>query len=129
MGVLSHAQSQMMVESGRRKRVRKSRVALGPLRFLMFHRRKAGRPASVELFEEFQRLRQIGEFIHEVELRQKRMPHVFKLRAVSQPSGELLAPRWGDLVNDASGAALGRRASRPQQLLLLHPFQGWIDLA
>jgi hypothetical protein len=129
VGVLSHAQSQMLVESSRGKSVRKSRVALGPLHFLMFHRRKAGRPASVELFEELQRLRQIGELIHKVELRQKGMTHVFKLRAVSQPSGELLAPGCGDFVNDAPGAALGGSASRSQQLLFLHPFQGWIDLA
>lgn len=57
------------------------------------------------------------------------MPHVSKLRFVPQPSGKLLAPGCGDLVNDASGAALGGRATRSQQLLFLHPFQGWIDLA
>jgi hypothetical protein len=74
-------------------------------------------------------MRQIGELIHEVELRQKGMTHVFKLRAVSQPSGELFAARRGDLVNDASRAALGGRAARSQQLLFLHPFQGRIDLA
>jgi hypothetical protein len=82
MGVHSHAQSQMVVESGQGKSVRKSRIALGPLRFLMFHRRDARRPAGVELFEKSQSVRQIREFIHEIDLRQKGMPHVFKLRIV-----------------------------------------------
>jgi hypothetical protein len=83
----------------------------------------------VELFEKSQCVRQIGELIHEVDLRQKCMAHVSKLRLVPQPSGKLFAPACGDLVNDASGAALGSRAARSQQLLLLQPFQGRIDLA
>jgi hypothetical protein len=57
------------------------------------------------------------------------MPHVFKLRIAAQPSGQRFAARGGDLVNDAAGAALGGRAAGAQQLLPLHPFQGWIDLA
>jgi hypothetical protein len=74
-------------------------------------------------------VRQIRELIHQVDLRQKRMPHVFKLRPVPQPSGQFFAPACGDLVNDASGPALGSRAARSQQPLFLHPFQAWIDLA
>ena len=69
VSVLSHAQSQMLVESSQGNSVRKSGVALGLLLFLIFHRRKARRPSSVELFEKFQRIRQIGELIHEVDLR------------------------------------------------------------
>jgi hypothetical protein len=83
----------------------------------------------VELFEKFQGVRQIREFIHEVDLRQKCMSHVSKLRLVPQPGGKLLAPGCGDLVNDASGAALGGSTARSQQPLLLQPFQAWIDLA
>jgi hypothetical protein len=83
----------------------------------------------VELFEKSQRVRQIRELIHEVNLCQKGVPHVSKLRFVPQPSGKLLAPGCGDLVNDASGAALGGSAARSQQLLLLQPFQAWINLA
>src|SRR5262249_55919047 len=67
--------------------------------------------------------------IHQVDLRQKGMPHVSDLRPVPQPSDKLFAPRCGDLINDASGAALGGSAARPQQPLLLQPFQAWIDLA
>jgi hypothetical protein len=69
MGVLPHAQSQMLVESCQGKPVRKSGVALSPLLFLIFHRRKARRPASAELFEKSQGVRQIGELVHEVDLR------------------------------------------------------------
>jgi hypothetical protein len=83
----------------------------------------------VELFEKFQCVRQIRKLIHQVNLRQKGMPHVSKLRLVPQPSGKLLAPCCGDLINDASGAALGGSAARSQQPLLLQPFQAWIDLA
>jgi hypothetical protein len=72
---------------------------------------------------------QIGELIHQVDLRQKGMPHVAKLRFVPQPSGKLFAPSCGDLINDAPGAALGGSAARSQQPLLFHPFQGRIDLA
>ncbi len=129
MSVLPHAQSQMLVESRQGKTVRKSRVAPRPLFFLVFHRLKARRPACMELFEKSQGMRQIGELIHEVDLRQKRMPHVFKLRLAAQPGGQRLAPGGGDLVNDASRAALGGRAAGSQQFLLLHPFQGGIDLA
>jgi hypothetical protein len=57
------------------------------------------------------------------------MPHVFELRIILQPRGELFAPGCGDLVNDASGAAFGGSAARPQKLLLLQPFQARIDLA
>jgi hypothetical protein len=74
-------------------------------------------------------VRQIRQLIHQVNLRQKGMPHVSKLRLVPQPSGKLLAPGCGDLINDASGAALGGSAARSQQPLLLQPFQAWIDLA
>ena len=72
---------------------------------------------------------QIRELIHQVDLRQKAMAHVSELRPVPQPSDKLFAPRCGDLINDASGAALGGSAARPQQPLLLQPFQAWIDLA
>jgi hypothetical protein len=74
-------------------------------------------------------MRQIGELIHKVDLCQKGVPHVVELRFVPQPSGKLLAPGCGDLVKDASGAALGGNAARSQQLLLLEPFQAWINLA
>jgi hypothetical protein len=57
------------------------------------------------------------------------MPRVCKLRLVPQPGRKLFAPGYGDLVNDASGAALGGGAARSQQTLLLQPFQAWIDLA
>ena len=83
----------------------------------------------MELFEKFQGVRQIGELVHEVDLREKGMPHVSKLRLVPQPSGKLFAPCYGDLINDASRAALGGSAARSQQPLLLQPFQAWIDLA
>lgn len=83
----------------------------------------------MELFEKFQCVRQIRELIHQVDLRQKGMPHVSKLRLVPQPGGKLFAPSCGDLINDASGAALGGSAARSQQPLLLQPFQAWIDLA
>jgi len=72
---------------------------------------------------------QIRELIHQVDLRQKGMPHVSELRLVPQPGGKLFAPCCGDLINDASGAALGGSAARSQQPLLLQPFQAWIDLA
>jgi hypothetical protein len=127
--MLSHAQSHMVVESSQGKIVRKSGVALGPLLFLIFHRLKARRPARVELFEKSQCMRQIRELIHKVDLCQKGMPHVFKLRFVPQPGGKLLAPGCGDLIKDASGAALGGGAARSQQLLPLQPFQAWINLA
>jgi len=129
MCMLSHAQSHMVVESSQGKIVRKSGVALGPLLFLIFHRLKARRPARVELFEKSQCMRQIRELIHKVDLCQEGVPHVSKLRFVPQPSRKLLAPGCGDLVNDASGAALGGSAARAQQLLLLQPFQAWINLA
>jgi hypothetical protein len=74
-------------------------------------------------------MRQIRELIHEVDLCQKGVPHVSKPRFVPQPSGKLRAPGCGNLVNDASGAALGGGAARSQQLLLLQPFQAWINLA
>jgi hypothetical protein len=83
----------------------------------------------VELFEKSQCVRQIREFIHQIDLRQKGMPHVSKLRSVLQPSGKLFAPCCGDFIYDASGTALGGSASRSQQPLLLQPFQAWIDLA
>jgi hypothetical protein len=51
VGVLSHAQSQMLVDSSRGKIVRESGVALGSLLFLIFHRLKASPPASVERIE------------------------------------------------------------------------------
>jgi hypothetical protein len=119
----------MPVESSQGKTVWKSGVALGPLLFLILYGLKARRPASVELFEKSQCVRQIGELIHEVYLRQKCMPHVSELRLVPQPSGKHFAPGGGDLVNDASGAALGGRAAGSQQAQLLQPFQAWIDLA
>ena len=83
----------------------------------------------MELLEKFQCVRQIRDLIHQVDLRQKGMPHVSKLRPVPQPSGKLFAPHCGDLINDASGASLGGSAARSQQPLLLQPFQAWIDLA
>jgi hypothetical protein len=83
----------------------------------------------VELFEKFQGVRQIRELVHEVDLREKGMPHVSKLRLVAQPSGKRFAPCGGDLINDASGAALGSSAARSQQPALLQPFQAGIDLA
>jgi hypothetical protein len=129
MGMLSHSQSQMMVESCQGKIVGKSGVALGPLLFLGSQRLKPPRPASVELFEKFQCVGQIRELIHKVDLCQKGVPHVFKLRLVPQPGGKFLASGCGDLVNDASGTALGGGAARSQQLLLLQPLQGWINLA
>jgi hypothetical protein len=57
------------------------------------------------------------------------VPHVSKLRFVAQPCGKRLAPGCGDLVNDASGAALGGSAARAQKLLLLQPLQAGINLA
>jgi hypothetical protein len=83
----------------------------------------------VELLEKSQRARQITELIHEEDLCQKGMPHVYKLRLVAQPGRKLFAPGRGDLVNDASGAALGGGAARSQQPPPLQPFQAWIDLA
>jgi hypothetical protein len=83
----------------------------------------------VELFEKSQGVRKIRELIHQVNLRQKGMPHVSKLRLVAQPSGKLFASCCGDPINDASRAALGGSAARSQQPLLLQAFQGWIDLA
>ena len=74
-------------------------------------------------------MRQIRELIHQIDLRQKGMPHVSKLRPVPQPSGKFFTPCCGDLINDASGAALGGSAARSQEPLLLQPFQAWIDLA
>jgi hypothetical protein len=127
--MLSHAQRHMVVESSRRKIVRKSGVALGPVVFLTSQYLKPRRPARVELFEKSQCVGQIRELIHEVDLSEKGVPHVSKLRFVPQPSGKLLAPGCGDLVNDASRAALGGSAARSQQLLLLQPLQDWIDLA
>jgi hypothetical protein len=129
IGVLSHAQSQMLVESSQGKTVWKSGVAPGPLLLRVLELLEARRPARVQLFEEFQCVLQIRELIHQVDLGQKGMPHVTELRPVPQPSGKLFAPRGGDLINDASGAALGGSAARSQQPLLLQPFQAWIDLA
>lgn len=83
----------------------------------------------MELFEKSQCVRQIRELIHKVDLCQKGMPHVCKLRFVPQPSGKLLAPGCGGLVKDASGATLGGSAARSQQLLFLQPFQAGINLA
>jgi hypothetical protein len=83
----------------------------------------------VELFEKSQCVRQIRELVHEIDLRQKGVAHVSKLRFAAQPSGKLLASACGNLVNDAAGSAPGGRAARSQQLLLLQPFQAWIDLA
>jgi hypothetical protein len=83
----------------------------------------------VELFEKSQCVRQIRELIHEVDLCQKGVPHVSELRFAPQPSGKLLASGRGDLVNDATGSALGGSAARSQKLLLLQPFQARIDLA
>jgi hypothetical protein len=74
-------------------------------------------------------VRQIRELIHQVDLRQKGMPHVSKVRPVAQPSGKFFAPSCGDLINDASGTALGGSAARSQQPPLLQPFQAGIDLA
>jgi hypothetical protein len=127
--MLSHSQSHMVVESSQGKIVGKSGVALGPFLFLISHRLKPPRPASVELFEKSQGVRQIGELVHQVDLCQKGVPHVSKLRLLPQPGGQLLAPGCGDLVNNASGAALRGRAARSQQLLLLQPLQGGINLA
>ena len=129
MRVLAHAQSQVLVESSQRKTFRKSGVALGPLLFLIFHRLKAHRPASVELIEKSQCVRQIRKLIHEVDLCQKGVPHVSKLRLVAQPSSQRFAPGGGDLVNDAPRATLGGSAVRSQEPLLLQTFQAWIDLA
>jgi hypothetical protein len=83
----------------------------------------------VELFKKFQGVWQIRELIHEVDLGEKGMPHVSKLRLAPQPSGKLFAPSCGDLINDASGTALGGSVARSQQPALLEAFQGWIDLA
>jgi hypothetical protein len=83
----------------------------------------------MKLFEKSQCVRQIRELIHQVDLRQKSMPHVYKLRPLPQPSGKLFAPCCANLINDASGAALGGSAARSQQPLLFQPFQTWIDLA
>ena len=83
----------------------------------------------MELLKKFQCVWQIRELVHQVDLCQKGMPHVSKLWPVPQPSGEFFAPGRGDLIDDASRAALGGSAARSQQPLLLQPFQGWIDLA
>jgi len=83
----------------------------------------------VELFEELQCARQIGELIHQVDLRQKGVPHISELRIAAQPGGKLFAPGRGNFINDASRATLGGSAARAQQALLLEPFQAWIDLA
>jgi hypothetical protein len=87
------------------------------------------RPSSVELFEKSQSVRQIRKLIHEVDLREESMPHVFKLRILLQPRGELFAPSCGDFVDDAFGAALRGSEARFQKFLLLQPFQGRINLA
>ncbi len=119
----------MLVKSRRGKRVWKCGVAPGPLFFRIFQRLKAWRPARVELFEKLQGVGQISEFIHEINLCEKGMSEVAKFRPVLQPRGEFLAAGGRDLVNDASGAALGSSAARAQQPLLLEPFQAGIDLA
>jgi hypothetical protein len=129
VGVLSHAQSQMLVENSQGKTVWKCGVAPGPLLFRILQRLNARRPARLELFEKPQCVRQIAELIHQVDLRQKGMPHVSELWPVPQPSGKLSTSGCGDFVNDASGAALGGGAAGSQQPLFLQSFQAWIDLA
>jgi hypothetical protein len=72
---------------------------------------------------------QVGKFIHQVDLRQKGVPHVSELRSLPQPSGKLLATCCTDLINDAAGAAFGGGAAGTQQSLFLQAFQVRIDLA
>jgi hypothetical protein len=117
------------VEAGRRKSVWKSRNAPRPLLFGILQRLQARRPARVQLFEKCKGLLQIGKFIHQIDLRQKGVPHVSELRSLPQPVGKLLAACRADLINDASGAAFGGGAAGPQQSLLLEAFQVGIDLA
>jgi hypothetical protein len=104
----------MPVEPSRRKTVWKSRNAPRPLLLRIFQRLQARRPARVQLFEKCKGLLQIGKFIHQVDLRQKGVPHVSELRSLAQPGGKLLAPRWTDLINDAPWAAFGSSATGTQ---------------
>ena len=83
----------------------------------------------MELFEKSQCVRQIRELVHKVDLCQKSVPHVSKLRFGPQPSGKFFAPGCGDLVQDASGATPGGSATRSQQPLLLQSLQAGINLA
>jgi hypothetical protein len=59
----------MPVEGGQGKVVWKSGVAPRPLCLGILERLQARCPTRVQLFEEFQRVLQIREFVHQVDLR------------------------------------------------------------
>jgi hypothetical protein len=117
------------VESRRRKTVWKSWDTPRPLLLRILQRLQARRPARVQLFEKSKGMLQIGKFIHQVDLRQKGVPHVSELRSLPQPGGKFLASRRCNLIYDASGTAFGSGAAGTQQSLLLQAFQVRIDLA
>jgi hypothetical protein len=127
--MLSHAQGQMPVEGVQGKIVRKTVVVPGPLFLRILQRLQARRPPRAQLVEEFQCVRKVRELVHQIDLGQKRVAHVLKLRSAAQPRGKLSSSFGGDLINDAPRAALGSCAPRAQQPLLLESLQARIDLA
>jgi len=129
IGMLSHAQGQMLVEGARGKVTRKTMVAPGPLFLRILQSFQARRPPRAQLSEEFQCVRKVREFVHQVDLGQKSVTHVLKLRSVAEPRSKMSSSFGGDLINDASGTALGSCAARAQQPLLLQPLEARIDLA
>jgi hypothetical protein len=87
IGMLSHAQGQMLVEGVRGKMIWKTMVAPGPLFLRILQSLQARRPPRAQLFEEFQCVRKLRELVHQIDLGQKGVTHVLKLRSVAEPRG------------------------------------------
>lgn len=119
----------MPVKGAQGKMVRKTTVVTGPLFLRILQRLQAQRPPHSQLFEECQCVWKVGELVHQINLGQKGVTHVLKLRSVAQPRGKPPSSFGRDLIKDTSRTALGSCAARAQQSLLLEALQARIDLA
>jgi hypothetical protein len=123
------AKRQKHVKHFWRKRVRIVRVARGPAAFDRLQLLQPRREHLAQLPEKLQRLRQIAQLVHQVDLRQESDSFVPQFRARAQPFAQHAMSGGSRRINAAARPALRRSFAAPQQPLALQPLQRRVDLA
>jgi hypothetical protein len=113
----------------RREGIRIPRVLFGPVALDGLQFREPGGKCVAKLLDEPERLLEVSQLVHQINLRQVVHALAMQFQPVFEPLAQDAVACRRDLINAAAGPALRWRLAAAEQALAFEPLQGGIDLA